>query len=182
MGSPKSRRIRSQFRAERKPSLSPTPNSTNSSAGPGVVRKAIWNRIALRVEASRRGGHRKLDSGEPAMMLNEMDKGRVVGLGFHLMKSTSPAVVSLAKGIVNRFKTDAGVTGPDPLGAKRAEWVAWRGERVTQLVRDISIAAKQKNPRLVISSSVVRHHGSSTLATATRAAGSPRESTIRYFL
>ena len=124
----------------------------------------------------------KLDSGEPAMMLNEMGKGRVVVLGFHLMKSTSPAVVSLAKGIVNWFKTDAGVTGPDALGAKRAEWLAWRGERVTQLVRDISIAAKQKNPRLLISSSVVRHHGSSTLATATRAAGSPRESTIRYFL
>ncbi len=95
----------------------------------------------------------QLDSGEPAVMLHETGKGRVLVLGFHLMKSTSPVTAALAREIVAWFKLEAGVSGPDPLAAKRAEWVTWRGERVTQLVRDLSVAAKQHDPRLVISSS-----------------------------
>ena len=95
----------------------------------------------------------KLQSGEPAVLLNETGKGRVIVLAFHLMKSTSPQVAALAKQIVGWCKAEAGISAPDPLAAKRAEWVAWRGDRVSALVRDLSIAAKQKNPKLVISSS-----------------------------
>jgi len=95
----------------------------------------------------------RFQSGEPAVLLNETGKGRVIVLTFHLMKSTSPEVAALAKQIVCWCRLEAGVSAPDPLAAKRAEWSAWRGDRVTQLVRALSSAAKQKNSALVISSS-----------------------------
>ena len=95
----------------------------------------------------------RFDSGQPAVLLNETGKGRVIVLAFHLMKSTSPEVAALAKQIVDWCQAEAGISAPNPLAAKRAEWVAWRGDQVTALVRDLSIAAKQKNPKLVISSS-----------------------------
>jgi hypothetical protein len=69
------------------------------------------------------------------------------------VKSTSPVVAKLARTIVDWFKAEAGAVGPAPLAFKRAEWVKWRGERVTQLVLDLSRTAKQSNPQLVISSS-----------------------------
>jgi uncharacterized lipoprotein YddW (UPF0748 family) len=76
-----------------------------------------------------------------------------VTVGFHLMRSTSPVVATLAKQMVNWFKTNACAGGADLLAAKRAEWIVWRDDRVTQLVRDLHTAAKQKNPRLIITSS-----------------------------
>lgn len=95
----------------------------------------------------------KFDTGEPAVTVNQTGKGRVIVLAFHLMKSTSPEVVAIAKQIVEWCQSEAGVTAANPLAAKRAEWIAWRGDHVTQLVRDLSAAAKKKNPALVISSS-----------------------------
>jgi uncharacterized lipoprotein YddW (UPF0748 family) len=92
-------------------------------------------------------------SGQPAIMVNEIGKGRVVTLGFHLMRSTSPVAADLAREMVSWFKLKADVGNADPLAAKRAEWIAWRDDRVTQLVRDIHTAAKEKNPRLIITSS-----------------------------
>jgi uncharacterized lipoprotein YddW (UPF0748 family) len=92
-------------------------------------------------------------SGQPAVLMNQIGKGRVVTLGFHLMKSKSPVVATLAREMVDWFKTDAGAGLADPLAAKRAEWIAWRDDRVTQLVRDLHTAAREKNPRLIITSS-----------------------------
>jgi uncharacterized lipoprotein YddW (UPF0748 family) len=94
-----------------------------------------------------------LDSGEPAITLKVTGKGRVMVTSFHLMKSTSPVVAMLAREIVNWLRAEARVSSLDPVAAKRAEWVKWRGGRVTQLVRDLSRAAKQINPQLMISSS-----------------------------
>jgi uncharacterized lipoprotein YddW (UPF0748 family) len=95
----------------------------------------------------------KFDTGEAAVVLNPHGKGRVVTFGFHLMRSTSPVVAAIAKETVSWFRTEAGASTDDPLAVTRAEWVAWRGDRVTQLVRELSTAAKVKNPTLVISSS-----------------------------
>ncbi len=95
----------------------------------------------------------KFANGSPAALQNQVGKGRVITLAFHLMKSTSPEVAAIAKQIADSCQSEAGVSGPNPLAAKRAEWVAWRGDRVTQLVRDLSAAAKAQNPKLVISSS-----------------------------
>jgi hypothetical protein len=95
----------------------------------------------------------KRADGTPAAFLNEIGKGRVIVLAFHLMKSTSPEVAGLARRIADWCEAEAGVAVRNPLAAKRAEWFTWRGEQVTQLVRDLSTAAKQKNPALAISSS-----------------------------
>lgn len=95
----------------------------------------------------------KCADGSSGVMLNKIGKGCVITLAFHLMKSTSPEVADIAKQIVDWCQAEAGGTSVNPLAAKRAEWVAWRGDRVTQLVRDLSAAAKEKNPKLVISSS-----------------------------
>jgi uncharacterized lipoprotein YddW (UPF0748 family) len=54
---------------------------------------------------------------------------------------------------VRWFRTEAGVTQPDRLAAKRAEWVNWRAEQVTELVRAVSEAVKAKNSKLVVTSS-----------------------------
>ena len=94
-----------------------------------------------------------LADGTPGVVLNAVGQGRVITLAFHLMKSTSPEVARIARQILTWCETEAGVTAPNPLAAKRAEWIAWRADRVTALVRDLGVAAKAKNPRLVISSS-----------------------------
>lgn len=95
----------------------------------------------------------RYDDGQIAAVLNRHGRGRVLTLGFHLMKSTSPVVATISREIVHWFKTEAGAGLDDPLAPKRAEWFTWRGDRVTELVRDLSAAAKAKNPKLVISSS-----------------------------
>lgn len=91
--------------------------------------------------------------GTPMVLLNEVGTGRVITLAFHLMRSTSPEVAALARRLTTWCATAAGRTATNPLAAKRAAWVAWRGERVTQLVRDLSAAAKAKHPARVVSSS-----------------------------
>jgi uncharacterized lipoprotein YddW (UPF0748 family) len=95
----------------------------------------------------------RLESGEPAITLNLVGKGRVLVLGFDAMESTADQTVSLIKDIVEWFRTQAGVAGPDLLAAKRAEWANWRGEQVTRLVRSVSEAVRRKNPKLVVTSS-----------------------------
>jgi uncharacterized lipoprotein YddW (UPF0748 family) len=94
----------------------------------------------------------RLADGSPAVVINDRG-GKVLALGFHLMKSTSPVVPALAKSIVTWLKTEAGVSTADPLAAKRAAWVAWRAERVTELVRQVHAAAQHRVPAVAISSS-----------------------------
>ena len=95
----------------------------------------------------------ELDGGEPAITLNRFGTGRVMVLGFHIMKSTSGTAPLLARALVDWFKAEAGSSGPEPLAAKRSEWVKWRADQVTQLVRDLRAAARKRNPQLMISSS-----------------------------
>ena len=95
----------------------------------------------------------KLESGRPAVTLHRYGKGQVLALGFDVMESTSGPAVELIRNLVSWFRTQAGVTGPDLLGAKRAEWIHWRGDQVTDLVRAISKAAKRVNSKWVITSS-----------------------------
>ena len=95
----------------------------------------------------------RLDSGEPAITLNRVGKGQVLVLGFDAMESTAGHTVSLINDLVAWFRAQAGVTGPDRLAAKRAEWANWRGEQVTRLARGVSEAVRRKNPKLVVTSS-----------------------------
>jgi uncharacterized lipoprotein YddW (UPF0748 family) len=91
--------------------------------------------------------------GEPLISLQRTGSGRVVVAGFQLMKSTSPVVAAVARDLRAWFARESGVTNTcDPLAAKRAQWVAWRGERVTGLVRELHDAMREK-PGVVLSSS-----------------------------
>lgn len=95
----------------------------------------------------------KFISGEPAITVNQVGRGHVVVTGFDLMECKAGRAIPLVKGMVDVFKSEAHVVGPDLLAEKRAEWVQWRGDQVTQLVRDISKAAKAKNSAVVVTSS-----------------------------
>lgn len=90
--------------------------------------------------------------GIPAVLANESG-GKAIVLGFHLMKCTSPVAPSIAKSIVSWLRTEAGVADSDPLAARRAAWVAWRADRVTELVRAIHDAGQEREPAVEISSS-----------------------------
>ncbi len=95
-----------------------------------------------------------LENGRPAITLQQAaGKGRVLALGFDVMESTAGHAVSMVGDMVRWCREQAGVREPDRLAAKRTDWVNWRGEQVTQLVRDLSKAVKRKDARLVVTSS-----------------------------
>jgi len=114
---------------------------------------AFWTESAQELTPAGASVIASSEGGGAAVTLNSAGKGRVIVTSFNLMKSTSPVVAKLARTMVDWFKAQSGAVGSDPLAVKRAEWVDWRGERVTQLVRDLSRAAKQNKPPLLISSS-----------------------------
>lgn len=93
----------------------------------------------------------RLDSGDPALTIHQIGNARILVTGFPLIKSTSPAVASFSKAVVDWLRIEAGVTTPDRLGAKRAEWINWRAAGIAELVRGISQRAKARN--LAVSSS-----------------------------
>jgi uncharacterized lipoprotein YddW (UPF0748 family) len=95
----------------------------------------------------------RFDTGEPAVTFNSRGKGGVMMLGFDAMGGKAGRTIPLMQSIVNWFKSRADVTGADLLAQKRADWIQWRGDQVTQLVRAISEAAKTRNPRLAVTSS-----------------------------
>ena len=90
--------------------------------------------------------------GSPAVLVNDSG-GKVVVCAFHLMKSTSHAVASIAKSTVSWLRTRASVPPGDPLAEKRAAWVAWRADRVTALVREVHAACQRHDPTVTVSSS-----------------------------
>ena len=90
--------------------------------------------------------------GAPAIVVNDA-VGQVVVCGPHLMQSQSPTAVEALRLIVEGLRARHDVSDADPLASKRGEWVAWRADRVTQLVRAIHDAAKEHDPRIAVSSS-----------------------------
>lgn len=95
----------------------------------------------------------RTSAGEPVAVVSQPG-GRVVLLGFHLMKSTSPDVVAISRGVIDWLREQPGVTrGADPLAAKRAAWVQWRADCVTNLVRDVHEACQEKSAETLVSSS-----------------------------
>ncbi len=96
----------------------------------------------------------QLDTGEPVLSVNAFGKGRAVVLGLSPAEVGTAALPRLVRGISDWLRSQSGVApGPDLLAARRAQWVRWRGEQVTALVRGIAEAAKAKDPRIAISSS-----------------------------
>jgi len=95
----------------------------------------------------------KFENGGLAVTLQHCTKGRVVVLGFDAMECKAGRSISLMKNLVAWFRSENHIEGSDLLAEKRAAWVQWRDDQVTQLVRDISTAAKAKNPAVMVTSS-----------------------------
>lgn len=79
--------------------------------------------------------------------------GRVVVVGPHLMKSTSPVAAKAVAAVVDWLRADLPSAGEDVLSAKRKAWIDWRADRVTQLVRAVHDVAQSHSPPIAVSSS-----------------------------
>jgi len=93
------------------------------------------------------------ETGEPAIILNRVGKSSVIAFGFDAMEDKAGRTAPIVNTIVTSLKAESAVAGPDLLESKRAEWIRWRDDQVTQLVREVSAAVKAKNSRLVVTSS-----------------------------
>ncbi|RNC65632.1 family 10 glycosylhydrolase [Proteiniphilum sp. X52] len=92
----------------------------------------------------------RLDTDEPVVTINRKEKGKVVVIGFQLMHSDSPQVMEYFKDTITGLRTQAGVTGPDPMGEKRKQWIDWRASHLKELFREVNKIAKKKDPNLLV--------------------------------
>ena len=94
----------------------------------------------------------RFDSGQSAVIVNEFGKGRTVLVCFNAASAQSGPSSQFVSGIVGWLRGDSGVTpGKDLMAAKRAQWLKWRANQVTDLVRRVHDAVKAKNPKLQVS-------------------------------
>jgi uncharacterized lipoprotein YddW (UPF0748 family) len=94
----------------------------------------------------------QLDTDEPVVTINQQEKGKVVVIGFQLMHSNSPQVLEYFKDVITGLRTQAGITGPDPMGEKRKQWIDWRAGHIKELYREVSKMVKKKDPELPLTS------------------------------
>jgi len=95
----------------------------------------------------------EFDTGQPAITMKTFGKGHVIALGFDAMDCWAGRAIPVVKKVVGWLRSESKADGPDMLAAKRAQWVQWRDDRVTQLVRGISKAGKSQRADFVITSS-----------------------------
>ena len=95
----------------------------------------------------------RLTTGETAVTIKQLGKSSVMVMGFRAMESDADSVILLLKGIMNWYRAEAGIKNKDLLAVKRNQWIKWRADKVTELVREVSKAVKEKNPKLVVTSS-----------------------------
>ena len=94
----------------------------------------------------------RFDSGQPAIIVNRADTGRTVLVCFNAGGATGESLPQLIRAIVGWMRADSGVkTRVDLMAAKRAEWLKWRADQVTDLVKRVRAAVEAKSPRLALS-------------------------------
>lgn len=94
----------------------------------------------------------RFDSGQPAVIVNRYDSGRTVLVCFNAGGSTGEGSPGLIHGIVGWLRSDSGVKlGTDLIAAKRAQWLRWRADQVTDLVRRVHDSLKAKDPKRTLS-------------------------------
>lgn len=88
----------------------------------------------------------RFDSGEPAVIVNRCGKGRSVLVTFSAAKPASDGPSRMIRGILNWMRSEAGVKPfGDLMAEKRMQWIRWRADCVTDMVRKAHTAAKAKN-------------------------------------
>jgi hypothetical protein len=95
----------------------------------------------------------RLSTGEPAITINHVGKSKVMVIGFRAMRNNEDSLILLLKGIMNWYRTEAGVKTRDLLAEKRNQWIKWRVDQILPLVRGINKAVKEKSQKLVVTSS-----------------------------
>jgi len=93
------------------------------------------------------------DSGEPAVIYHRYGySGRTLFVGFNVSRAYTEGCARMVHDILWWFREQAGVKSPkDPLAAKRAQWIKWRSEHITELVRNVKKAVKGKDSQLAVS-------------------------------
>ncbi len=94
----------------------------------------------------------RLDSDEPVVTVNRKEKGKVSVIGFQLMSSDSPQVMDYFRDAITGLRKEAGITGPDPMGEKRKQWIDWRAIHIKELFREVTKMVKKKDPNLPVTS------------------------------
>lgn len=88
----------------------------------------------------------RTEEGIPAITIHNTGSGSFIVMGSRLMDNDAPEVASLLQNMILTLRKQAGITGPDPLGEKRKQWIDWRASHVLELVRDVNKMVKQIKP------------------------------------
>ena len=91
----------------------------------------------------------RFDNGDPAVIAN----GRGVMVCFNPGAThNSAGSAQIVHAIVDWLRQESGVKmDRDMMGLKRAEWVSWKADQITSLVRKVHEAVKAKDPKLAVS-------------------------------
>jgi len=90
-------------------------------------------------------------SGEPAVLLNEYASGKVVLVNFTAGSASGTSMPNLIAHIVGYLSPPQERSGANVMAAKRAQWIKWRANQVTSLVRNVKRIAKKANRDLAVS-------------------------------
>ena len=94
----------------------------------------------------------KFETGEPAVIVNRCGKGLTALVTFSAAKPTSDGPSKMVRGILRWMRARSGVTSSaDPMATKRMQWIRWRADCITDMVRKAHDALKAKNPKLPVS-------------------------------
>lgn len=94
----------------------------------------------------------RFSTGQPAIIVNTAGKGRTVLIAFNAGSTDSDGVASLMRGTIGWLRSESGVKADgNQLARRRADWLAWRSDKVMELVKGVHDALKAKNPNLTLS-------------------------------
>ena len=91
-----------------------------------------------------------IGEGSPVISVHRKGKGSFITLGFRLIQNNEPQVMQFLRELILRNREDSGITGPDILAEKRQLWNDWRASHINDLVRQVSMMVKEKDPRLLV--------------------------------
>jgi hypothetical protein len=94
-----------------------------------------------------------MDSGEPAVVYNRYGcSGRTIFVSFNISNAYTEKCAQMVHDFLWWFRSESGVKSKkDPLAIKRAQWIKWRSEHITDFVRDVNKVVKAKDPNLAVS-------------------------------
>ena len=104
-------------------------------------------------------------TGEPAVIYNRYGySGRTLFVSPNLCKSYTAECAQMVHDFLWWFRSESGVKSKkDPMEVKRAQWIKWRSECITELVRNVKKAVKTKDKKLAVSMAASYNDGEYTI-------------------